>query len=385
MNQNICEKSNDIIEECKTFLLNISNNKYTFDNHINNLKNTIQKKLIFDENRSVILLGKSLFAPYIEKVLVNKYKLQTSYWDDFSNLFEEKNAIPIITTAKYCKNYAQLLENSANQNYLNYNQLFLIDDAFNIEGNPFRNQNNTINKIKDIFEHAIEYYEFFEKLCDDKSKILLAHLLMYRLTLNTFYTLNIPQSDSQYFDSNLIHISEETCFVDAGGYNGDTLKEFLKVSNKKFKKYYFFEPVDSLRNQAKDKYKDDRIEFIPYCLWNKDMLVSFEESQYDMTQCHTIEYEDNNFKKVPAKALDSVLEKESVTFIKMDIEGAEMRALQGAVHIIKKSHPILTISAYHEADDLLNISKFISDIGGYKLYLRTAENNLDYDFILYAI
>ncbi len=57
--------------------------------------------------------------------------------------------------------------------------------------------------------------------------------------------------------------------------------------------------------------------------------------------------------------------------IKLDIEGAERYALQGAKNTIVRNRPVLAICAYHLQDDILVLSDFIrSALTGYKLYLR---------------
>ena len=61
----------------------------------------------------------------------------------------------------------------------------------------------------------------------------------------------------------------------------------------------------------------------------------------------------------------------NVDYIKMDIEGFEVDALNGAKEIIKKFKPKLAISAYHKDDDFWIISNLIHDIyPEYKLYFR---------------
>jgi FkbM family methyltransferase len=61
---------------------------------------------------------------------------------------------------------------------------------------------------------------------------------------------------------------------------------------------------------------------------------------------------------------------EKVDFIKMDIEGAEQMALNGAIKTIKKFKPKLAIAIYHSMDDFSRIPNWINDLGmDYKLYL----------------
>jgi FkbM family methyltransferase len=60
----------------------------------------------------------------------------------------------------------------------------------------------------------------------------------------------------------------------------------------------------------------------------------------------------------------------TVDFIKMDIEGAELRALKGASETIRTHKPKLAISVYHEWDDLLLIPRLIKSLrSDYRLYL----------------
>jgi FkbM family methyltransferase len=52
-----------------------------------------------------------------------------------------------------------------------------------------------------------------------------------------------------------------------------------------------------------------------------------------------------------------------IDFIKMDIEGAESKALKGALKTIERFKPKLAIAIYHSDDDFYEIPKFIKSLG----------------------
>lgn len=80
--------------------------------------------------------------------------------------------------------------------------------------------------------------------------------------------------------------------------------------------------------------------------------------------------DESNSTCVAVDALDQLLD-DNVTFIKMDIEGAEYKAIKGAETIIRNYHPKLAISIYHNAEDIWELPRLIMTIcPDYKLYLR---------------
>lgn len=84
-------------------------------------------------------------------------------------------------------------------------------------------------------------------------------------------------------------------------------------------------------------------------------------------------------------SIDEELEGKRVTFIKMDVEGAELAALQGAQHVIRKQHPKLAICVYHKPEDIIDIPSYILSLDpGYRLFLRHYSPFED-ETVLYAI
>ena len=69
--------------------------------------------------------------------------------------------------------------------------------------------------------------------------------------------------------------------------------------------------------------------------------------------------------------------KEKISLIKMDIEGDEVKAIQGSKNHIKNDAPKLMISIYHNNNHYFKIPKLINEYNkNYKFYLRNYGGNL---------
>lgn len=88
---------------------------------------------------------------------------------------------------------------------------------------------------------------------------------------------------------------------------------------------------------------------------------------------------------VKVRSIDSVLEGEKATFVKMDVEGAELEALRGAENTIRKYKPKLAICIYHRKEDINTIPAIILKYNAdYRLYIRHY-SQWGSETVLYAI
>lgn len=87
---------------------------------------------------------------------------------------------------------------------------------------------------------------------------------------------------------------------------------------------------------------------------------------------------------IEAKTIDSLID-EKVTYLKMDIEGTELKALLGAKETILRSKPKLAICVYHKPEDLIEIPLLLKGlVSDYRFFLRHYSNN-DSETVLYAV
>ena len=82
--------------------------------------------------------------------------------------------------------------------------------------------------------------------------------------------------------------------------------------------------------------------------------------------------------------IDDFTKNMPVGFIKMDLEGAECGALEGAVNTIKRDRPFLAICVYHRRGDMLTIMDYLlSIVPEYHFWLRH-HSSTTCETILYA-
>jgi FkbM family methyltransferase len=190
-----------------------------------------------------------------------------------------------------------------------------------------------------------------------------------------------------YFPRDLFTLStEKEVFVDCGAFDGDTLKDFLKEVDSKFKKFIAVEPdvinYQRFRDLVHREYQTHSSKILPFNLavGERRSIVRFTDSGSTESRI-----DDSGNIEVECRSLDELLENDQPTYIKMDIEGSERAALIGARKTIFRSRPVLAVSAYHNPADLweipLLISKMVSD---YVYYLRP-EKRAGWDLICYAV
>ncbi|SDP35813.1 FkbM family methyltransferase [Selenomonas ruminantium] len=161
----------------------------------------------------------------------------------------------------------------------------------------------------------------------------------------------------QYFDFFQPNTGE--VFVDAGAYNGMTSVDFAKWTNNSYEKIYMMEANpdnEALCHQAMKEYSVKNYNLITKGAWNQDGEVSFNR-----TNCGAGSQIDirNGSEKISTTTIDKMLLGEKATFIKMDIEGAEYQALEGAKETIQKYSPRLAISVYHKDNDFVVLPDLI--------------------------
>lgn len=237
-------------------------------------------------------------------------------------------------------------------------------------------------------EKSIEYYRqheeqmewLYDNLADDESRRVLRNRLLFLRTRNRKYMLEI-RKHHQYFEKELIDFSKIDCYVDLGMYTGDTITDFLKMSDNHYKHIYGFEPDAEIFQTAKSNLKFYRnTVLVPLATSDYDGTATVEQSlgvmQTIADGIFTATTEENNVFQVCR--LDTYFKgkTEKIDMIKMDIEGAEYATLSGAKTRITADRPILAVCVYHKQEDILTIPQLCKElVPEYQIYLRHYSDN----------
>lgn len=233
-----------------------------------------------------------------------------------------------------------------------------------------------------ISENYNSIKKLYDRLCDAESRCALASFLAQRIT--GCYSKPFSQHES-YFDEDIFLPRADEIFVDCGAFDGDTIvkfSEFLKKNGiSSYKKCFAFEPDEENYKLLKSNLSDYP-NIVTYKLGThccKDTL-HFSDGK-GTGSC----IQNSGTVSIDVDSLDNVLNGEEITYIKMDVEGAELNSLKGAKNIIEKYRPRLAICVYHKTDDLLTIPDYILSINpDYKLYMRNYKGS-GVDAVLYAV
>lgn len=234
--------------------------------------------------------------------------------------------------------------------------------------------------------HEDTLNKFYASLADEASRTTLIAYLNQRISAREGYYRTVFHPE-HYFPVELIRFGSEEVFVDGGAYNGDSIAAFVKALAQQnaapAAKIFAFEP-----DKATFKLLQQNTVNLPQCvcinagIWHKETTLRFS-SGHALSSALT---EKTDGEIIALNSIDNVVAGEKVTFIKMDIEGAELEALKGAQATIATHYPILAISLYHKPADLITIPQFIHQLQpGYRFYLRAHHPRLACELVLYAI
>lgn len=246
------------------------------------------------------------------------------------------------------------------------------------------------NPYAEVEDLTWEYYQSkktdfenaYNLLEDEKSREIFEGYLNTRINNDARYMLGLSSKDS-FFKNDVFKLSSNMTFVDAGAYTGDTLIRFIDSVGGRYKKAYAFEP-DEKNFSALSEHVSRNLLKNAFCfregLWSEKCVLPFsgraeQESMFGSGDDY-----------ISVNRMDALISKDDrVDLIKLNTQGSELHAIEGARRIIEDDAPVIVSAIFMKRDFLYSILKLIANImPGYRFYLR-CENSFFAKVLLYAV
>lgn len=215
-----------------------------------------------------------------------------------------------------------------------------------------------------VKENDALFEEAYSLLADEKSRQSFLDVLNFKVSGKVKYLFDC-EYEKELLYKEILHLGNDETIIDLGAYDGDTVREFMKATDGQYKKIIAFEPDEkNFRKLTAKTESMDRIERHNLGAWDKKETLYFQKKKGRNSH----QAEDG----IPVQfdSVDNVV-KETVTFLKMDIEGAELKALEGARETIIRDTPKLYVCAYHRNEDMFALPLKIKELcPDYKIYFR---------------
>ncbi len=218
-------------------------------------------------------------------------------------------------------------------------------------------------------------------LGDDHSRFVLEQVVKFRGgDLQAMHNTLSP--GPQYFIPEVLAALPKTVrWVDAGAYDGDTLGESMKYFKSTWATAFEPDPANLTKLQSRAAGLDFPLWVLPVGVSNQNGWVPFEANQGAGSAAVAGE----GTMKIALARLDDVLPNQTVDFVKIDVEGADLDALRGAKALLNRGPTVVAIAAYHTASHLHETPELLHELLPRHRILMRSHGSNTFDTICYAI
>lgn len=216
-----------------------------------------------------------------------------------------------------------------------------------------------------------------EKLADAESQQYYMNAIMARRQRNPLLLLPNPKCQTIGEYGSEVCLERGDSIIDCGAYTGDTADMYMRRLNGECSIYAiepYAENYRKLEQRIEKESWQNKVKAFNCAVGEKiaESVIMYNEGDFGMAINLSNKRGKEN-QKISIETLDHLFGGQDISYIKMDIEGEEKGALEGARKLIEKNHPRLMISGYHKIEDFWEIPETIWSINNhYKIYVGHA-------------
>ncbi len=186
----------------------------------------------------------------------------------------------------------------------------------------------------------------------------------------------MAEQETQVYETDRARVNPGDVVLDCGAHVGIYTREALRAGARLV---VAVEPgpenLECLRRNVAEELKEGRVIICPKGVWDREAQLALRRDPGNSGADRVVTAGNEGDLRVPLTTIDNLVEElrlERVDFIKMDIEGAERRALRGAQKTLARYRPRLAIASYHLPGDYEAIpSAVLAGWSGYRSACRS--------------
>ena len=366
------------MEKADKFLSKIENKNNQKLEAFRRMKNSRLPLIIYGTNEYAKLLAEFL---HTHNIKINAACVDNEFFESHNTFLDDIYVYPL-EEIPFRFDYFNVLIGFADfksaekklSNLTGCQNIFFLDSPLNFDSFDY----NYITKNLD------EFLASYNLLEDSLSRHTMTAFINGKISGRPDELYNLVQLD-RYFPSDILKLSSEEVFIDAGAYEGDSIIKLLDKTNGHYKTIYAFEPDKYSYNKLKEMIKKRGLKNIIIYnkgVWNKKDKLKFNINS-DAGTMSAISKNGKNY--IEVDTIDNLVDNSKATYIKIEVQGSAIEALKGAENTIKNSKPKLAVAVDYNPHDLITIPAFINRTApGYKFYLRHYLQ-ITHMLVLYAV
>lgn len=258
-------------------------------------------------------------------------------------------------------------------------------DIHVIDVPDYLNMPNAFMDLGFVREHSDQFDRAAGLFSDDLSRDTYVATINTKINENLDYIRPYVRLDNLYFPVTEFPLGNDEILLDVGGFTGDTIREFHELTDGVYEKIISLEPDENNFRKLLvtiQKLKLSKVLPLKVGAWDERATLRFTPKEMHID--NTIA--EDGVQQIDVDAIDSILDGLGcpVTLIKLDINGAEYRALCGARETIREYRPQIAVRL-HTKEDYFRLPILLHEIApNIKLYLRQ-RNFMSMMIVLYGV